>query len=124
MNLRRPTLLVAGFVAWTAFVWSTRIRNLVGDDEASTFTKVWGTATSLVLLGLAAAVLVALVTRRVWLRPALLALGGVTVVVWLIRGADIVLDDHGVGFKVVHLVLAVISIALAVATWPRKAATA
>ena len=124
MNLRRPSVLVVVFVAWTAFVWSTRIRNLLGDDDASTPTKVWGTTTSLVLLGLAAAVLVALLTRRAWFRPALRLLGGLTVVVWLVRGADIVVDDHGLGFTVVHLVLAVISIALAVATWPRRSATA
>ena len=39
---------------------------------------------------------------------------GWTVLVWTVRGGGILLDDHEVGFKVVHTVLAVCSIGLAV----------
>jgi hypothetical protein len=42
---------------------------------------------------------------------------GVTVVVWVVRAAQIALSDHDAAFKVVHVVLGVISIALAVGVW-------
>ena len=40
-----------------------------------------------------------------------------TVYVWVTRIWNIVRDDQSVGFKVVHALLAVISIAFAVAVW-------
>lgn len=40
-----------------------------------------------------------------------------TVYVWVTRMWNIVRDDQSVGFKVVHALLAVISIAFAVAAW-------
>ena len=40
-----------------------------------------------------------------------------TVWVWATRVGNVLGDDRSVGFKVVHIVLAVVSIAFAVATW-------
>ncbi len=120
MNPRRSALLVAAFVAWTVFVWTTRIRNVVGDDDASSATRATAIVTSVALIALAAAVAVALMTRRLWLRESLMAMGALTVAVWLVRGTGIVVGDRSVAFKVVHVVLALISIALAFATWPRR----
>jgi hypothetical protein len=42
---------------------------------------------------------------------------GVTAVVWVVRGVQIAVSDHEVGFKVVHVALGVISIALAAGVW-------
>ena len=49
---------------------------------------------------------------------------GVTVVVWVVRAVQIIASDHEVAFKVVHVVLGVISIALAVAVWRTAAPVA
>lgn len=40
-----------------------------------------------------------------------------TAFVWCTRIVNIIGDDHPVGFKVVHSVLALVSVAFAVATW-------
>jgi hypothetical protein len=40
-----------------------------------------------------------------------------TIVVWLVQGSRILFGDHGGGFKLVHTVLAIGSIALAVLAW-------
>ncbi len=101
-------------------MWTTRIRNVLGDDEASTTSTMTGLVMSVMLIGLAAAVTVGVLTHRSWMRQALMALGAVTVGVWLVRATDIVVSDHGAAFKIVHVVLALISIALAFATWPRR----
>jgi hypothetical protein len=83
------------FVAWTVFVWAGRIRN--GGS---------------VLLAVSFLVLAALALwqRRGWVT----ALAAWTIVVWAVRTPEILVHDHPVGFKVVHTVLAAISIALAV----------
>jgi hypothetical protein len=98
-------------------VWTTRIRNIWGDDTLSTSEQVASTALALSFTVLA---LVALVTV---LRPpargrvatlAVDALAAWTVAVWAVRVPSILLHDHGAAFKVVHTVLAVVSVALAV----------
>jgi hypothetical protein len=49
----------------------------------------------------------------------------VTVGIWAVRLPFVLVHDHPAGFKVVHAVLAAVSIALAVAAWrasaPRRA---
>ena len=77
------------------FVWAGRIRNGGSVLLAVSF------------LALAA---VALWRRGRWVT----ALAAYTVVVWAIRTPMILLHDHPAGFKVVHTVLAAVSIALAV----------
>ena len=84
------------FVGWTVFVWAGRIRN--------------GGSVLLALSFLALAA-VALWRRGRWVT----ALAAYTVAVWAIRTPVILVHDHPAGFKVVHTVLAVVSIALAVA---------
>jgi hypothetical protein len=108
---RRTALALA---AWTLFVWLTRVRNAVGDDDLST----GGTAATLLLcasfFGLAVLVVHAAL-RRGDRRQALVALLGLwTTVVWVVRSAQIATDGHSVGFVAVHLGLGVISIALSV----------
>ena len=49
---------------------------------------------------------------------------GVTVVVWVVRAVQIIASDHDVPFKVVHVVLGVISIALAAGVWRTAAPVA
>jgi hypothetical protein len=93
-----PTYLLA---AWTLFTWGTRIRNAAQDDES---------VLAFVLpVALVALTLLTIVKPRRWTR--LLAL--TVSVVWLVRVPMILLADHGVGFKVVHTGLAVVTWALA-----------
>ena len=113
---RRPFALA--LVAWTFFVWTTRIANIWRDAVLDGGEKLGRTGLALSFTVLAVAVVVALWRRAP--RAALVvvgALAGWSVAVWVIRDARIVLADHGVAFKVVHTVLAVVSITLAALAW-------
>lgn len=110
--------------AWTFLVWTTRLSNIWNDADLTTGEK-WGRtglAGSFTLLGLA--VLVALVTRATWLRTAVGLLAGWTTAVWVVRATRIALADHDIGFIVVHVVLAVVSIALSFFAWHTLSSTA
>jgi hypothetical protein len=119
------TILVA-FVAWTAFVWFSRISNTLRSTTESAGGKAFSTVLSIVMLAIGVAVAVVLV--RGWsavmtpasvttLRVAAIA----TAVVWLVRVPQIVfLDDdptHGAPFKIVHAVLGLLSVGLAAGLW-------
>jgi hypothetical protein len=118
MRSRTPAFALAG---WTLFVWATRIRNALGDDELSGGEKAWavGVATAFTLGGLA--VLIAAL-RRVRLVPAVRVLAAVTAVYWPIRVVQIALADHDAAFVVVHTVLGVVSVALAAWAWAQTTA--
>lgn len=90
--MRRPMHWV--FLGWTAFVWVGRIRN--GGSVLL--------ALSFLVLAVAAS----------WSARALTALVLWTIAVWAVRTPVILVHDHPLDFKVVHTVLAVLSIALAV----------
>ena len=108
---------VIALVTWTGFVWTTRIGNIWGDDGLTDGEK-WGrTGLALSFTVLAVAVGLALVRRAAWLRPTVGALAGWTTVVWVVRVVGIATGDHDAAFVVVHVVLAVVSIALAVLAW-------
>ena len=83
------------FAGWTVFVWIGRI-GLGGSP----------------LLAIPFVVLAAVSAWRA--RPWVTLLAAYTVVVWAVRTPFILVHDHPVAFKVVHTVLATISIALAV----------
>jgi hypothetical protein len=97
---------VVAFAVWTLVVWGGRIRNAVADADGARPVVL-----AVTFVALAAAVLITRADRR-----AVLALAAWTVGVWVVRGVDIaLLSDHDTAFVVVHLVLAVVSVALAVA---------
>ncbi len=108
----------AALVAWTFLVWTTRIANIWRDADLDTGER-WGRtllAVSFTVLAIAAAV-------ALWRRlgqatvVAVGALAAWTIAVWVVRGIGILAADHDLGFKVVHTVLAVVSIVLAVLAW-------
>lgn len=112
----RPALLLA---VWTFLVWTTRIRNIWTDDSLTTGGQVWRTALAGIFTAFAVGVIV--LWRKQgdatsWVR----AFAVWTVGVWVVRAVQIGLADHGVAFKVVHTVLAVVSVGLAL--WADRAA--
>jgi hypothetical protein len=113
----RRTPVTAALVAWTLLVWTTRLRNIWADDALDLGGRLGRSALAGSFTVLAVLVAVGLWLGRSrsvgWLRPAVLALAGWTVAVWVVRMAGIATGGHGVGFVVVHLLLAVASVALA-----------
>lgn len=86
----------------TLLVWATRIRNIVEQDD-------WSAAELVVPVGLTVLALAALVRPR----QVVPWLAGATVAVWAIRVPLVLVRDHGAAFKVVHVVLAAVSIGIA-----------
>ena len=113
---RRPFALA--LVGWTFFVWTTRIANIWRDQALDNGEKLGRTGLALSFTLLALAVVVTL-----WRRAAsasLVAVGALaawSVVVWVVRDVRILLADHDGAFKLVHIVLGVVSIILAVLAW-------
>ncbi len=89
------------FVAWTVFVWAGRIRN-------------GGSVLLAVSFLVLAAFVLASIWKRHWRAYAVGALAIWTIGVWAVRTPMILVHDHPAGFKVVHTVLAAVSIGLAV----------
>ena len=118
-GVQRPAwFALPAFSAWTLLVWATRIDNIWSDPDLTDGGK-WA-RTALAVSFVIAAVAVGAVAVRTWKRPPTRIDGIVldvaafwTVAVWAVRAVQIVLGGHSIGFIVVHLVLAAVSIALA-----------
>ena len=108
---RRTALLLS---AWTLFVWLTRVRNALGDDDLSTAGKAGALVLSASFVVLAGLVVEAVVRGQDRRRALVALLALWTVVVWPVRVVQIATADHGVGFVVVHVALGVVSVALSV----------
>jgi hypothetical protein len=100
-------------VVWTFLVWTSRVRNIMAADELSSTGRVIRVAIAVSFVTLAVGTAVGLFRKQLD-RRWLMALVGWTILVWTVRGVGMLLDDHEVGFKVVHTVLAAVSIGLAV----------
>jgi hypothetical protein len=100
-------------VAWTVLVWTTRIRNIVGDDDLGSGERAGRIALALSFTVLAGVVAWAWWQRAPWLRVALLVLAGWTTGVWITRVIGIATGDHDGAFIAVHTVLGVVSVGLA-----------
>jgi hypothetical protein len=109
MSSRTRTLAFVN-AAWMTFVWVTRIRNAAGDDAISSTTRTLAYLLSGACLAAAAALIVIALRRG----PVKLLIGIAYAhcAVWVLRGTQIALGDRGAAFKVVHVVLALVSIGL------------
>ena len=113
---RRPFALA--LVGWTFFVWTSRIANIWRDEGLDTGERLGRTGLAASFTVLAVAVVVTMWRRADRAsRVAIGALAGWSVVVWVVRHTRILVADHEIGFKVVHTVLAVVSIVLAALAW-------
>jgi len=116
----RAVVTALVFGGWTLFVWVGRLRNLAAEPGSVLDASRWSFIGSLAftVLGVAvvgAAILALAGISRLALGPVVLALAVLTIGVWALRAVDIAIGDHSIGFIAVHLVLAVLSIGLAVA---------
>jgi hypothetical protein len=107
------------FVAWTLFVWATRIRNIWTDDTLTTSGQLGRTALVLAFVVPAVAVAVGLVRRRgaPWLTWVIRGFAAWTVGFWVVRLVGIVLHGQSAAFVAVHAVLGLVSSVLAIAAW-------
>jgi hypothetical protein len=105
---------VTALGAWTVFLWVTRIKNAIGDDDITRGGRAVALVTSAVFL-LAAVAVVAADWRGA---PGAVRLAGafaaVSIVYWVVRAVTIVVRDHPLGFTVVHTALALVTIGLSV----------
>ncbi len=110
---------IAAFGAWNAAIWLTRIRNILNDDGLTSGGKALWMVPALVF-GLGG-----LVALWAWWKgvPALArplaAVILAVLVYWPVRTVFMLFADHTAAFKVVHLVLAVVSVGLAVVAGQR-----
>ena len=97
-------------VAWTVFLWLSRLRNVLADDDLSATGRNLrvGVVVVFVLLAVAAA-------AGLWFgRPkAMIVLIFWTVLYWFVRGTGILVGEWSVGFKFVHTALWLVSFAAA-----------
>ncbi len=100
-------------VAWTLFVWGGRLRNLIRGDEDAPVSFVL----AVVFCGLALAVVAVWFVARGRHRAVVVCLSVLTATVWAVRGVQIAVADHELGFIAVHTVLALVSIGLAGLAW-------
>jgi hypothetical protein len=115
--IRRRTAVVASAL-WTLFVWGTRVRNIGNDDTLGGGEKALAFLVCAAFIGAAVAMLVLLARRLLAPLRVLLAVFAVaTVGWWAVRSVFIVVHDHSWAFRVVHIVLGIISSVLAVVAW-------
>jgi hypothetical protein len=112
---------VVAFVVVTAFIWVQRLVNLAAGDESDVAVSVVLSVVFLVMAVASAAALVA-AWRHQWAVGRLVAgiwraAALVSVAVWVVRALQITLDWRSPAFVVVHVVLAVVSVALAAGMW-------
>lgn len=112
---------VAVFAALTLLIWGNRIWLAWTNDTDTVARKlVWSTPITLFVIGAVAVVVVRLRgtdPSTVGFRRLVRVFAGGTVAYWAIRAPMILLADHEIPFKVVHAVLALVSVVSAVAAW-------
>ena len=110
---------ILAFAVWNAVIWATRVRNVLADHGISGATRARWLLPALVFF--AGAALAGLAWWRgltVLARPlALIAL--LAVLYWPVRAVLVLFDSHAASFKLVHVGLAVVSVALALAVLNR-----
>ena len=108
MRDRLPALPLLAMIGWTLFLWTSRLRNVLGNDELSAWGTTWRIGVVVVFVVLA---LLAATGRLVDLFV------GWTIGYWVVRGGGILIGDYSAGFKAIHTALMAVSIGLAMWVW-------
>ncbi len=103
--------------AWTLLLWSTRVRNVLADAELAGWSKTWQLGISVIFVVVAIALVGLSLAKD---QPPLQTLAkrlslGLAVfgsAWWAVRGINTLFNDHSFGFKAVHTVLALGTIAI------------
>jgi hypothetical protein len=114
---------VAAFGAWSVFVWATRVRNIFGDEDLSAGEKAAWLVPAVVFTAGGLVALAAWARGRDGFARPLAAAAVVTLLYWPVRLLLVLFGEHAAGFKVVHTVLGVVSVALALAMGRRLVRT-
>jgi fructose-specific phosphotransferase system IIC component len=113
----RRTAVVATAL-WTLFVWGTRVRNLGKDHTLGGGEKTFAFAVSAAFIAAAVVLLLLALRRRSEeLRAVLPVFAIATVGWWAVRSVFILVHHHSWAFRIVHIVLGIISSVLAVVAW-------
>lgn len=112
MTGRRVAWWAAAAAGWTFIAWGNRIGLLTGDEASDPWT--WVRVGGSLLFGVALAVIAVELWRGKplvrWMAGVFVGFGILMLVVWLRSAFSVLGDDESVAFKVVHVVLAAISI--------------
>ena len=119
MDLFKRLSWVWVLIAWTLFLWLSRLRNVLNNDELTSAGRT--VRVLVVVIFVALAIAAAAAVRRMVAENVAARVLGVFVVwtvgYWLVRGIGILIDgEYSVGFKAVHTVLMVVSLTLSVLT--------
>ena len=102
-----PALAV--MVGWTVFLWLSRVRNVVSNDDLNSFGVAWRLGVVVVFLALAGLAIKGRLIAAfvVW-----------TIGYWFLRGGGILISaEYDAAFKAIHTVLMVVSIGAAMWVW-------
>ena len=97
-------------VAWTVFLWLSRLRNVLADDDLTTTGRIVRVLVVAAFVSLAAFATVGMLRKQVL---PLVVLTIWTIGYWLVRGTGILIGDWSISFKVVHTALMITSLGLA-----------
>lgn len=110
-------------IGWTLFLWLSRLRNVVSNDELTSSGRAIRIGVVVIFVVLAGLTAVAVrqlrkaPTSAGWQSKMIGLFVAWTAGYWLIRGIGILIDgDYSVGFKAVHTVLMAVSLTLAFLT--------
>lgn len=99
-------------IGWTVFLWLSRLRNVLNNDDLSSTGVAVRVGEVVVFLVLAA---VAVMGRRRQQQAPQIVFVVWTIGYWLVQGTGILIDgQRSIGFKAVHTVLMVVSVVLSV----------
>jgi len=114
-----PKVAVYVVIGWTLFMWVTRTRLIFTEKDLSAADIVLRIAPVFLFVALALVLLASVRTGRPDLARSVAVIAAWTTLYWLVRVTLISLHDHPIGFKIVHVVLAAISIGTAAWAWRR-----
>ncbi len=112
-QVRAGRLPAFTLVGWTLFLWASRLRLVLDNDDLNVWGTAWRIGVVVLFSALGAMAGYGLLRRSSWVHTVMAVLVWWTIGFWLVRGTGIVIDDHELGFTVVHTILMVVSIGTA-----------